>query len=163
MTKHDTWVKLKPDSPYEAILDLFPYGMIPMRDPFPLEWIIRDDGEQISFWIVDIERLASIQVNAIAQVIGHYYRGADADIVSEEATVVGGFSMSYEWIDSVTCGPEGFQRSKEVADFFETAPQPPSARAWREFYNSQRDRWVEGDELPPPINSIQDTALPAIM
>jgi hypothetical protein len=54
------------------------------------------------------------------------------------------------------CGDEGIQRQKELADFFETAPQPPSARAYREFYNSQRDRWIEGDEVPPPINSIED-------
>ncbi|MCC5640489.1 hypothetical protein LC593_32610, partial [Nostoc sp. CHAB 5844] len=59
-------------------------------------------------------------------------------------------------IESMECGPEGFQRQKELADFFETAPQPPSAKAWREFYNSQHDRWIEGDEVPPPINSLED-------
>lgn len=155
MTKHDTWVKLKANSPYEPILDLFPDRMIPMRDPFPLELIMRDDGEQIALWIVDIERLTSIQFNAIAQIIAHY-RGADADIVAQEAIVIGGFGMNHEWIDFIACGPEGFQRQKELADFFETAPRPHSARAYREFYNSQCDRWVEGDEVPPPVNSIED-------
>ncbi|MBW4673449.1 MAG: hypothetical protein KME52_05340 [Desmonostoc geniculatum HA4340-LM1] len=47
-------------------------------------------------------------------------------------------------------------RTGELADFFETAPQPPSAKAYREFYNSQYSRWIEGNEVPPPINSIDD-------
>jgi hypothetical protein len=29
-------------------------------------------------------------------------------------------------------------------------------KAYREFYNSQHQRWIEGDEVPPPINSIED-------
>ncbi|BBD66351.1 hypothetical protein NIES4072_63800 [Nostoc commune NIES-4072] len=36
MTKHDTWVKLKPGNPYEPILDLFPDGMIPMPTAQPI-------------------------------------------------------------------------------------------------------------------------------
>ncbi|MBN3885623.1 MAG: hypothetical protein V7K64_02450 [Nostoc sp.] len=155
MTKHDTWVKLKPGNPYEPILDLFPDGMIPMRDPFPLERVTAVDGEQVVLWIVDLERLGSIQANAIAQIIAHH-RGADPNVVAAEATSVGGFSMKHEWVDFIWCGPEGFQRQKELADFFETAPQPPSARAYREFYNSQHERWIEGEEVPPPINSIED-------
>ncbi|MEH2151138.1 hypothetical protein [Nostoc sp.] len=155
MTKHDTWVKLKPGNPYEPILDLFPDGMIPMRDPFPLERVTAVDGEQVVLWIVDLERLGSIRANAIAQIIAHH-RGADPNVVAAEATAVGGFSMKHEWVDFMLCGPEGFQRQKELADFFETAPQPPSARAYREFYNSQHERWIEGDEVPPPINSIED-------
>ncbi|MEH2272828.1 MAG: hypothetical protein V7K68_31135 [Nostoc sp.] len=155
MTKHDTWVKLKPGNPYEPIMDLFPGGMIPMRDPFPLERVTADGGEQVVLWIVDLERLGSIQANAIAQIIAHHH-GADPNVVAAEATAVGGFSMKHEWVDFMWCGPEGFQRQKELADFFETAPQPPSARAYREFYNSQHERWIEGDEVPEPINSIED-------
>ncbi|GBG20357.1 hypothetical protein NIES4072_40340 [Nostoc commune NIES-4072] len=48
MTKHDTWVKLKPNSPYEPILDLFPDGMIPMRDPFALERVTTSDGDVVA-------------------------------------------------------------------------------------------------------------------
>jgi hypothetical protein len=54
---------------------------------------------------------------------------------------------------------EGFQRSKELADFFETAPQPPSKKAqkaWQDFYNSQHERWIQGNEQPPPVNTIED-------
>jgi hypothetical protein len=54
------------------------------------------------------------------------------------------------------CGAEGFQRQKELADFFETAPQPPSKLAWAEFVTSQVERWIEGNEEPPEINSIDD-------
>ncbi|OYD99865.1 hypothetical protein [Nostoc sp. 'Peltigera membranacea cyanobiont' 232] len=152
MTKHDTWVKLKPGNPYESILKLFPGGRIPVRDPFPMERVKTTDGEQLALWIIDLERLSSIQSSAIAKLIAHS-SGADA---IEVAVGVGGFAMKHEWVDSMECGDEGIQRQKELADFFETAPQPPSARAYTEFYNSQRDRWIEGDEVPPPINSIED-------
>ena len=62
-------------------------------------------------------------------------------------------------IESMVCDAEGFQRSKELADFFETAPQSRSKEAqnaWANFYNSQHERWIEGDEVPPPVNSIED-------
>ncbi|WGV25943.1 hypothetical protein [Halotia branconii] len=154
MTKHDTWVRLKPGSLYEPVLDLFPNGMIPMRDPFPLERVIVNN-KQIALWIIDFERLEPNQANALAQLIASR-RGADVTEVMEEAVFQGGFAMINGWVESMECDAEGFQRSKEFADFFETAPQPPSARAWREFYNSQHDRWIEGDEQPPPINSIDD-------
>lgn len=155
MTKHDTWVKLKPGNPYESVLDLFPEGKIPVRDPFPLERVATPDGEQVPLWIIDIERLSPIQINAIARLIAQR-RGASLTEVQSEAVSLGGFGMADGWVEAMECDAEGFQRSKELADFFETAPQPPSARAWREFYNSQRDRWIEGDEVPPPINSIED-------
>ncbi|MEH2197411.1 hypothetical protein [Nostoc sp.] len=155
MTKHDTWVKLKPGNPYESILDLFPESKIPMRDPFPLERVTTPGRNQVSLWIIDLERLNPTQQAAIAQLIASHHN-ADLDEVLAEAVTVKGFSMADGWVESMECGAEGFQRSKELADFFETAPQPPSARAWREFYNSQHDRWIEGNEPPPPINSIED-------
>jgi hypothetical protein len=154
MTKHDTWVKLKPGTPYESILDLFPDGL-PMRDPFPLEMSIDANGKNVPLWIIDLDRLSTVQAGALAQLIANR-RGATTEEVAQEAESKDGFAMSDGWIESMTCDAEGFQRQKELADFFETAPQPPSARAWREFYNSQHDRWIEGDEVPPPINSIDD-------
>lgn len=155
MTKHDTWVKLKTGNPYEPILDLFPFGMIPMRDPFPLERPIAADGEQVVLWIVDLERLKSSQAVAISQLIASACNRNSLE-VAQEAMELGGFGMKHCWVEFMWCGPEGFQRQKELADFFETAPQPPSARAYREFYNSQHERWIEGNEEPPPINSIED-------
>ncbi|MEH1911268.1 hypothetical protein [Nostoc sp.] len=153
MTKHDTWVKLKPGNPYEPILDLFPDGMIPMRDPFPLERTSSFGGA--SLWIIDLERLKSSQATALTQLIAQH-RNASPVEVATEAMNKGGFAMSYEWVESMQCGDEGFQRSKELADFLETAPQPPSAEAWQEFVRSQHERWIEGNEQPEPINSISD-------
>jgi hypothetical protein len=155
MTKHDTWVKLKPGNPYESIIDLFPNGIIPMRDPFPLEMVIDADGKNVALWIIDLDRLNSVQAVALAQLIARSH-GAAVEEVVQEAESKGGFAMSDGWIESMTCDAEGFQRSKELADFFETAPQPPSKKAWANFYNSQHERWIEGDEVPPPINSIED-------
>ncbi|MBX9259403.1 hypothetical protein H1Q63_36725 [Desmonostoc muscorum CCALA 125] len=157
MTKHDTWVKLKPGNPYEAIIDLFPDGMIPMRDPFPLEKAIHE-GKVIALWIIDLERLNSIQANALAQLTANV-RGTTPEEVAREAQDKGGFAMGEGWIESMHCDAEGFQRSKELADFFETAPSSPSKeaqKAWRNFYNSQHERWIKGNEQPPPINSIED-------
>ncbi|MEH2270102.1 MAG: hypothetical protein V7K68_16950 [Nostoc sp.] len=155
MTKHDTWVKLKPGNPYEPILDLFPDGVIPVRDPFPLEMSVDAKGKNVPLWIIDLERLSSVQANALAQLIARS-RGAVVEEVVQEAESKGGFAMSDGWVESMNGDAESFQRQKELADFFETAPQPPSARAWREFYYSQHERWIEGDEVPPPINSIED-------
>ncbi|MBH8576970.1 hypothetical protein I8752_29105 [Nostocaceae cyanobacterium CENA369] len=158
MTKHDTWVELKPGNPYEPILDLFPDGMIPMRDPFPLERVTGTDGKEVALWIVDLERLSSIQAQAIAQIVASN-RGADVTEVAAEAAATGGFAMNNEWIESMKCWSEGFHRGAELADFLETAPPigtPEAARAFREFYNSQYDRWIDGNEQPRPINSIDD-------
>lgn len=152
MTKHDTWVKLKPGTPYDPILNLFPEGMIPMRDPFPMQ--VSPD-KTVGLWIVDLERLSSVQAQALAQLIATH-RGATPLVVAVEAANQGGFAMSHEWIEAMECGPEGFQRQKELADFFETAPQPPSRLAWAEFVTSQVERWIDGNEEPPPINTIND-------
>lgn len=157
MTKHDTWVKLKPDTPYEPILDLFPNRLMPMRDPFPLERAMHE-GKIIPLWIIDLNRLDSVQVNALAHLIA-LLNGATAFEVVQEAQIKGGFAMGEGWIESMVCDAEGFQRSKELADFFETAPQSPSTEAqnsWANFYNSQHERWIKGNEVPPPINSIED-------
>ncbi|WP_375505661.1 hypothetical protein [uncultured Nostoc sp.] len=53
MTKHDTWVKLKPGNPFEPILDLFPDRMIPMRDPFALERVTTSDARADSNEVVE--------------------------------------------------------------------------------------------------------------
>ncbi len=85
--------------------------------------------------------------------------GATSEAVIQEAQAKGGFGMGEGWIESMVCDAEGFQRSKELADFFETAPQAPSKEAqnaWANFYNSQHERWIEGEEVPPPINTIED-------
>ncbi|BBD69677.1 hypothetical protein NIES4072_29880 [Nostoc commune NIES-4072] len=157
MTKHDTWVKLKPGNPYEPILDLFPDGMIPMRDPFALERVNTSEGF-IALWIIDMERLSSFQAQALAQIIAIHHN-TDPLEVAQEATAKGGFAMNAKWVESMKCWAEGFARTKELNDFLETVPDPETpagAQAFTEFCNSQHERWIEGDEVPPPINSIED-------
>ncbi|MHC5718655.1 MAG: hypothetical protein ACYTX0_42940, partial [Nostoc sp.] len=100
MTKHDTWVKLKPGNPYEPILDLFPDGMIPMRDPFPLEMAINADGKNVPLWIIDIDRLSITQTRALARLIATHC-GAGVDEVAQEAATKGGFSMADGWVESM--------------------------------------------------------------
>ncbi|WP_193196396.1 hypothetical protein [Nostoc sp. MG11] len=155
MTKHDTWVKLKPGNPYEPILEIFPNGTLPMRDPFPLERGIDAEGKNVPLWIIDIDRLSITQARALAQLIASA-KGAGVDEVATDAATKGGFAMADGWVESMHCDAEGFQRSKELADFFETAPHPPSKKAWRNFYNSQHERWIEGNEQPKSIYSIED-------
>ncbi|OCQ96066.1 hypothetical protein BCD64_11960 [Nostoc sp. MBR 210] len=158
MTKHDTWVKLKPGNPYEPIMQLFPDGMIPMRDPFPMERPTGPNKEQIALWIVDLERLSSIQVQAIARLIASA-NNADVAEVAADAEARNGFAMNEVWVESMQCWAEGFARSKELADFLETAPPPgtPEGRkAWADFADDQYERWIYGDEEPPAINSIED-------
>lgn len=157
MTKHDTWVKLKPGNLYEPILDLFPDGMIPMRDPFPLERVTTDKG-LISLWIIDMERLSSFQAQALAQIIAIHHN-TDPLEVAQEAVSKGGFAMNSEWVESMKCWAEGFERGRELADFIQTAPPQGTregAKAFWEFYQSQHKRWIEGNQEPRPINSIED-------
>lgn len=153
MTKHDTWVYLKPGNPFQEILHLFPDG-IPMRDPFPLE---RANGEfaGVALWIVDLDRLKSSQAVAFTKCIARHLQVSEMEVL-QEANLKGGFAVSNQWIERMNCGPEGMQRSKELVDFLETAPQPPSENAFIEFYNDQHRRWIEGNEEPPPIETIED-------
>ncbi|MCC5620958.1 hypothetical protein [Nostoc sp. CHAB 5715] len=158
MTKHDTWVKLKPGNPYEPILDLFPDGMIPMRDPFALERVTTDNGDVLALWIVDMERLSSFQYQALSQIIA-IHRNTDPLEVATEATLKGGFAINSEWVESIKCWVEGFERGRELADFLETAPPQGTSegkRAFWEFYSHQHERWIEGNQEPRPINSIED-------
>ncbi|MBD2773191.1 hypothetical protein [Iningainema tapete] len=148
MTKHDTWVKLIPDSPYQPILHLFPHG-IPMRDPFPMERA-KEDDEIVSLWIIDLDRLLSSQAVALTQITAQHH-SVNPEEVAAEAISKGGFAMKSGWVASMECGPEGMQRTKELADFLESAPQPLSESAFQAFYNNQRSRWIDGDEVPTPF------------
>ncbi|WP_298908711.1 hypothetical protein [uncultured Nostoc sp.] len=141
MTKHDTWVKLKPGNPYEPIMHLFADSMMPMRDPFPIEL---SANAKASLWMIDLERLKSSQATAITQLIATNC-GVNPIEVQTEAMNKGGFAMNHQWVESMQCGNEGFQRQRELAEFLETAPEP-SPQAWTEFINGQIERWIEGNE-----------------
>lgn len=150
MTKHDTVVRLKPNSPYASALQFFEDGYIPMRDPFPMERGVSDTGEEAALWVTDWERMSGDQIRALASAIANHC-GATADEVIEDAHPSNGFGIRQEWIESMQCGAEGFQRLKEVADFLENAPQPPTAEAYQAFHQDQHQRWIDGNEQPPPM------------
>ncbi len=155
MSKHDTWVRLYPNSPLSNYLHLFPQG-IPMRDPFGFEYVRDRNGELVCLWIVDLNRLTAEQADAIASEIASSF-GVEASAVKQDAYENGGFAINGAWIASMACGAEGMQRTKELADFLETAPQPPSMEAMDQFLNSQQRRWIDGDETPPPLpRKLQD-------
>lgn len=150
MTKHDTVVRIKPNSPYESALQAFEDGFIPMRDPFPMERGVSDTGEVTSLWVTDWERMSDEQIQALAVVIANHC-GATPEEVLEDARPSNGFGIREGWIESMQCGAEGFQRCKEVADFLENTPQPPTAEAYKAFYDDQYRRWIDGNEQPPPM------------
>nr|MDJ0800145.1 hypothetical protein [Calothrix sp. MO_167.B12] len=52
--------------------------------------------------------------------------------------------------------PECFARNKELVDWLESTPQPPSPQAWLQFREDQYRRWIDGNQTPPPIESIED-------
>lgn len=148
MTKHDTWVRLREGTPFDSYQHLFPNG-IPMRDPFAMGW--GDNGrESMPLWITDMERLSSQQCDAIAAVIAAVCHATPQEVF-KEALETGGFGIRNQWIGDIRVGPEGLQRGKELADFMDSVPMPPSAEAWMEFVSDQRRKWIDGDEVPPPL------------
>ena len=148
MTQHDTWVLLRQNNPLLEIIDLFPQGQIPMRDPFPMELVSDDKGEAALFTI-DLERLSAFQAmeitNAYAKKIG-----VSADEILEDAIRNKGFGLNCLYVEQIFCGAEGYQRSKELADFYERCPEPTLEQI-EDFMIDQQKRWVDGDETPPPL------------
>ncbi|MEH2080219.1 MAG: hypothetical protein V7K89_09450 [Nostoc sp.] len=64
-----------------------------MRDPFPLERATAPNGEEIGLWIIDLERLSSLQFNCLAQVIAIESKASPTDVASD-ARANGGFATS---------------------------------------------------------------------
>lgn len=148
MSKHDTWVTLKSDNPLSEIMDLFPGKQIPMRDPFPMELVISDSGNAALFTI-DLDRLSSIQATEITKI---YAKSLDisVDEILGDVLINRGFALNSVYVDQLFCGAEGYQRTKEVADFYDKFPNP-SHEQIIEFMQDQRDKWIDGNEQPPPM------------
>lgn len=91
MTQHDSWVRLCSNSPYDALLELFPKGF-PVRDPFPIGTGRTRQGEAVSLWAIDIDRLDMDQCEAIANTIASQL-GADPDEILDEAIEHGSFGL----------------------------------------------------------------------
>lgn len=148
MIIHDTWVTLKQDNPLSEIMHLFPGGQIPMRDPFPMDLVVSDSGNAALFTI-DLDRLRSIQSIEIIEIYAKALN-VSTDEVFVDALENKGFAINSVYVDQLFCGPEGYQRTKEVADFYDKFPNP-SHEQIAEFLQDQRDRWIEGNEVPPPM------------
>lgn len=123
-----------------------------MRDPFPM--VSAPGADRLSLWIVDLERLSELQIHALASVIAVRCGVTTIEVV-DEAVATGGFGMSSEWVERIDVGPEGLQRTLELKEFFETTPEI-TQEAFTLFLDSQYLRWVDGDEVPPPVPTSID-------
>lgn len=159
MSKHDSWVTLKPGSIYDRLIDLFPDG-IPVRDPFPMESVREPDGTRIMIYTIDLLRLGDSQFDAIADAIADKH-GIFPEEIKKDAIATGGFGLQCGLIDELECGAEGWQRNNELADFLYAKPQP-SVEAMSCFFDDQQRRWIDGDEIPPPLPTSLDKIDPRL-
>lgn len=150
MTKHDSWVFVKANSPYEPIKHLFPEGF-PVRDPFPLEYAKTPDGT-FALWSIDVPRLSSRQreslVNLIAQRCGTSPENVIAEMVSDNT-----LNMSHHWVEKIECGVEGITRQNELVQFQSRKFDSPEAEyfAFVEFKEQQYRDWIHGKKEPNPF------------
>lgn len=151
MTDHDSWVTLAPGNPYELIIHLFPDG-IPVRDPFPMNTLKTLEGKVISLWTIDLERLDDSQVDAICETISDL-KGEHPEIILDDAISHGGFSLDSRWVAGLEIGPEGYARTLELREFTLNNPRKTrqAALAMQAFLQDQVERWIDGDEIPPPL------------
>ncbi|BAY86007.1 hypothetical protein NIES267_55130 [Calothrix parasitica NIES-267] len=148
MTKHDTWVTLKPDNPLSEIINLFPEQQIPMRDPFPME-LVANGQDKAALFVIDLDRLSSIQATEITKIYARTLN-ASVDEIFGDALTNKGFAINSVYVDKLFCGDEGYQRTREVADFYDRCPNPTLEQI-EEFMQDQRNRWIDGNEQPQPM------------
>lgn len=143
MTAHDSSVYLIPQSPFAAIEAHFPNG-VPVRDPWPAVMI----GDS-SLWQVDLDRLSTAQVFAFAEIFAINRGLTRAEILDgiQQSNFIG---IDDCWVDRLDVGPEGMQRTLELAKFLEVHPKYTSEQ-WQEFMADQHRRWIDGNEQPPPM------------
>jgi hypothetical protein len=138
MSKHDTWIKLKPDylSHLTAIsISEFPDGL-PARDPFPMA------GNRE--WVLDLSRLDGLQYHNLVMAIA--YANDFTPEVADKQLSSGAFTIPDEWVSGASYGAEGMRRIVELATRFESAPTPEE---WEAFIADQIARWVDGNEVVP--------------
>lgn len=145
MSKHDSWVILRPNSPYKSIEYLFPEGF-PVRDPFPL--LRAKDGAAV-LWLIDIERLDGSQTSAIASILVKKYQ-VEKSIILADAQKSGGFCLNHDWVSQLFCGAEGITRTAEAKEFFD------SGKSFQDFLEQQERDWIIGNKQPEIIlNQLQ--------
>jgi hypothetical protein len=144
MGKHDSWVYLTCNSPFEDIIQTFPNGF-PVRDPFPMVLQQTLHGSVVPCWTFDLVRMSSTQVVLVASVFA-----AVRDVEIETAIAklhTEGAHLSYRWVESLECGPEGRARTAEIREFFAAHPEPLPSELLH-FYKMQKQKWVEGHVKP---------------
>ena len=119
-----------------------------MRDPFPMEVGVSNSGNAALF-VIDLDRLSSIQAAEITKIYARTLN-ASVDEIFGEALVSKRFAINSLFVDGLFCGAEGYQRTKESADFYDRCPNP-TVEQIEEFMQDQRKRWIDGNEQPPPI------------
>jgi hypothetical protein len=144
MSKHDSWVYLIQNSPFQDIVETFSEGF-PVRDPFPMVLQQTQSGSVIPCWTFDLDRMSSVQVVLLASIF------ATAKNVEVERAIAdfhaNGANLSYGWVDRLECGPEGRARTAEIREFFGAHPDPSPDKLLR-FYRRQKQKWVEGSARP---------------
>jgi hypothetical protein len=121
MAKHDSWVYLTYNSPFENIIQIFPDGF-PVRDPFPMVLQQTSHGSVVPCWTLDLNRMSSTQVVLVASV---FAAARDVEIETAIAKLHReGAHLSYRWVESLECGPEGRARTAEIREFFAAHPDP---------------------------------------
>lgn len=148
MAKHDSWIYLTDNSPLAGIILTFPEGF-PVRDPFPMVLQQTTHGSVIPCWTFDLHRMSSTQVVLLASV---FAKRKDIEIEAAIAQLsTKGAHLSYRWVESLECGPEGRARTAEIREFFAAHPDPSPTELLR-FYEAQKQKWVEGNtQLEPEL------------
>jgi hypothetical protein len=146
MSKHDSWVYLTAHSPLEDIVSAFPIGF-PVLHPFPMLLRQTKRGSICPCWEFDLPRMSSQQIVYLASVF------ADMNDLEIEGMITNlkseGAYLSYYWVESLECGPEGRARTAEIREFFAAHPDPLPSELLN-FYQMQKEKWVEGNAQPEP-------------
>lgn len=124
-----------------------------MRDPFPMESGTTPGGSRIALWKVDMLRLNPTQTTALAELIADYCNASVGEVI-DAARRNGGLSINHEWVERMEVGAEGYARALELKQFLETHPNPSireAKLAYRDFHADQINRWINGNETPPPL------------
>lgn len=144
MSKHDSWVYLTQNSPFQEIVEIFSEGF-PVRDPFPMVLQQTQGGSVIPCWTFDLHRMSSHQVVLLASVFAtHKQMEVEAAIIDFQSN---GANLSCHWVERLECGPEGRARTAEIREFFAAYPDPSPAKLLT-FYRRQKQKWVEGSAQP---------------
>lgn len=144
MSKHDSWIQV--NDPYLIeVASLFPEGMLPARDPIPMEFY----ENKLTLFVLDNERLDDGHFKAIVDCLANKWTRREEEIL-QDFEQIGFFATLSESVSSVYTGIEGFVRTIEWVKFMdENDPNDPlTSLKLLEFLKAHKAKWVEGDQQP---------------